>query len=271
MSNPRKRRQLAEDAARILLEEGVVDYGLAKRKAAQQAGIDPRQDLPTNREIETALLERHRLFATDATQEEVCRRLRIALQVMEVLDFLQPRLVGPLVQGIVEQQPDIRLHAFAETVEEVILELAERRIACRSGERRYRGTHADLRVPYLRFTGPENTRIEMTVFPQDGIRQAPPSPVDGRPMRRLSLAEVKTLLDSQRAESKPGPSALRGETLEEASGEVLGQARGDARAEDHGQAHGDARAEAGGDARRVACVEPREEASQERGRGSAVE
>jgi hypothetical protein len=207
VSNVRKRRQIAEDAARILLEEGVVDYGLAKRKAAQQAGIDPRQDLPTNREIEAALLERHRLFATEASQEEVCRRLRIALQIMAVLDFLQPRLVGPLVQGIVEPQPDIRLHGFAETVEEVILALAERRIVCRSGERRYRGVHADQRAPYLRFTGPENTRVEMTVFPLDGIRQAPPSPVDGRPMRRLGVAEVKTLLESQQAPAESGSSA----------------------------------------------------------------
>lgn len=208
MSNPRKRRQLAEDAARILLEEGVVDYGLAKRKAAQQAGIDPRHDLPTNREIETALLERHRLFSTAATREEACRRLGIALQIMNVLHFLQPRLVGPLVQGILEQQPDIRLHGFAETVEEVILALAERRIMCRSGERRYRGAHADQRVPYLRFVGPENSRVEMTVFPLDGIRQAPPSPVDGRPMRRLSVAEVNALLESLQAPPKSGPLVL---------------------------------------------------------------
>ena len=37
--------------------------------------------------------------------------------------------------------------------------------------------------------------IEATVFPTDGIRQAPVSPVDGRPMRRANTLEVEALLD----------------------------------------------------------------------------
>jgi hypothetical protein len=32
------------------------------------------------------------------------------------------------------------------------------------------------------------------VFPTDGIRQAPVSPVDGRPMRRANALEVEALL-----------------------------------------------------------------------------
>jgi hypothetical protein len=35
--------------------------------------------------------------------------------------------------------------------------------------------------------------LEAFVFPRDGIRQAPVSPVDGRPMRRATAAEVATL------------------------------------------------------------------------------
>jgi hypothetical protein len=38
--------------------------------------------------------------------------------------------------------------------------------------------------------------IEVIVFPIDGIRQAPVSPVDGKPMRRADLAEVESLLAS---------------------------------------------------------------------------
>ena len=33
-------------------------------------------------------------------------------------------------------------------------------------------------------------RVEATVFPLDGIRQAPVSPVDGKPMRRADAAEL---------------------------------------------------------------------------------
>jgi hypothetical protein len=37
--------------------------------------------------------------------------------------------------------------------------------------------------------------VEATIFPKDGIRQSPPGPVDGKPMRRATLAEVQELLD----------------------------------------------------------------------------
>jgi hypothetical protein len=35
----------------------------------------------------------------------------------------------------------------------------------------------------------------VTVFPLDGIRQAPVSPVDGKPMRRANVEELTSLLD----------------------------------------------------------------------------
>ena len=48
--------------------------------------------------------------------------------------------------------------------------------------------------PGLRFAV-DNRRVEATVLPLDGIRQAPVSPVDGRPMRRADVAELTSLLD----------------------------------------------------------------------------
>jgi hypothetical protein len=40
----------------------------------------------------------------------------------------------------------------------------------------------------------DDQAIEATVFPTDGIRQAPVSPVDGKPMRRAAAADVEALL-----------------------------------------------------------------------------
>ena len=197
----RTRVRLAEEAARIILEDGVRDYGLAKRKAADHLGLDARRELPTNTEIENAVLERNRLFESPATRREYRNRLEGAALVMERLAPLQPRLVGPLLLGILEPQPIINLHGFAETVEEVIIELADRGIATRTGERHYGRGGRNLQVPYLSFRGPDGLDIELTVFPPDGLRQAPPSPIDGKPMRRLNLAGVHALL----AKSEPSP------------------------------------------------------------------
>jgi hypothetical protein len=38
--------------------------------------------------------------------------------------------------------------------------------------------------------------VDATVFPIDGIRQSPYSPVDGRPMRRADAREVSELVDT---------------------------------------------------------------------------
>jgi hypothetical protein len=43
----------------------------------------------------------------------------------------------------------------------------------------------------------EDQVVDATVFPLDGIRQAPVSPVDGKPMRRVDAAELEVLLDSE--------------------------------------------------------------------------
>lgn len=196
----RTRQRLAEEAARIILEEGVRDYGQAKRKAAEHLGIGGRRDLPANTEVEAAVLERNRLLATPESRREYLDRLRGAAVVMERLARLEPRLVGPLLLGILEPQPVINLHGFAETVEEVIIELGDRGIQCRSGERHYRGGGGGgVHAPFLSFRGPEGLDVELTIFPQDGIRQAPPSPIDGRPMRRLNLAGVRQLITEAEA------------------------------------------------------------------------
>ena len=39
--------------------------------------------------------------------------------------------------------------------------------------------------------------IDAVVFPIDGIRQSPASPVDGRPMKRADAAEIEALLEGE--------------------------------------------------------------------------
>jgi hypothetical protein len=46
----------------------------------------------------------------------------------------------------------------------------------------------------VRFTI-DDQAIDATVFPADGIRQAPVSPVDGKPMLRANVGEVEALIE----------------------------------------------------------------------------
>ena len=45
------RSRIAYLAARLMAEDGIEDYALAKRKAARQAGMPDTRELPTNYEV----------------------------------------------------------------------------------------------------------------------------------------------------------------------------------------------------------------------------
>jgi hypothetical protein len=195
--NPRAdllRQAVAEEAARIMREQGVADFLLAKRKAADRLGVTDASILPRNTEIEAALHAHQRLFGADRHEADIAALRRSALEAMRLMAEFQPRLVGPVLAGTASAHSEINLHLFSESPEAVSLRLEERGVPHEVLERRLR-LERDRTVSYpaLRFVAGRQT-VDAVVFPLDGIRQAPPSPVDGKPMRRASATEVEALL-----------------------------------------------------------------------------
>jgi hypothetical protein len=67
-------------------------------------------------------------------------------------------------------------------------------------ERRVRyGSDRVVSYPGVHFEFDDH-EVDATVFPVDGIRQAPVSPIDGKPMRRIDADEVEALLELQSGE-----------------------------------------------------------------------
>lgn len=195
--NPRAdlmRYAVAEEAARIMREQGVDDYLLAKRKAADRLGVTDASILPRNTEIEAALVAHQRLFAADRHESSLAELRRSALEAMRLMTDFQPRLVGPVLAGTASPHSEINLHLFTESPEAVSLRLEERGVPHEVLERRLRYERdRTVSYPALRFVAGRQT-VDAVVFPLDGIRQSPCSPVDGKPMRRASAAEVEALL-----------------------------------------------------------------------------
>ena len=189
------RRALAQEAARIMAEHGIHDFLTAKRKAAQKLGVMDAAALPRNTEIEEALAEYQRLFEGDGHEQTLQQQRRAALHAMHWLSQFEPRLVGPVLSGTATAHADIQLHLFADRSESVMLQLMDHGIAHEITERRVRLDAERIKAyPGLRFAV-DNRRVEATVFPVDGIRQAPVSPVDGKPMRRANADELASLID----------------------------------------------------------------------------
>ena len=195
--NPRAdllRQAVAEEAARIMREQGVDDFLLAKRKAADRLGVTDASILPRNTEIEAALVAHQRLFAADRHEADLAAMRRSALEAMRLMSDFQPRLVGAVLTGTASAHSEINLHLFTESPEAVSIRLEERGVPHEVLERRLRYERDRVvTYPALRFVAGRQT-VDAVVFPLDGIRQAPASPVDGKPMRRASAAEVEALL-----------------------------------------------------------------------------
>ena len=196
MRSENLRRALAQEAARIMAEHGIRDFLVAKRKAAERLGVeDGAALLPKNREIESALAEHQRLFGGASHAQALDAKRRAALSAMRYLAQFEPRLVGAVLSGTATLHTEVQLHLFADRVESVTLKLIDEGIRHELTERRLRlNAERVLPFPGVRFEM-DDQPIEATVFPTDGIRQAPVSPVDGRPMRRVNALEVEALLN----------------------------------------------------------------------------
>ncbi|MDP1897375.1 MAG: hypothetical protein Q8K43_05770, partial [Sulfurimicrobium sp.] len=56
------RELIAQTAARLIAEDGIQDYSLAKRKAARQLGAADTHSLPSNSEVQQALRLHQELY-----------------------------------------------------------------------------------------------------------------------------------------------------------------------------------------------------------------
>lgn len=195
---PQTRILLAQECARLLAEEGLTDFRVAKRKAAQRLAITDLRLLPDNQEIEQALLDYQRLFQADRQPQQLQKLREAALNALRFLADFRPRLVGSVLSGTAGPNTAIQLHLFADTPEDVALFLMNQRIPFETGERRLKpGNGEPVSFPVFRFSAGDHD-FDLTVFAPLAEREAPRSPVDGRPMRRAGPADLEALLAESR-------------------------------------------------------------------------
>jgi len=187
---------LAQEAARILSEEGRRNYLGAKRKAAERLGLSARH-LPTNREVEEALAEHQRLFEGPRQAERLERLRRTALTVMEKLAGLEVRVAGAATGAIATAHALVEVHVFIDAAELLAFRLTDLGIPYRESERRIRWRDGRTRsVPSFCFNV-AGQEVEALAFAPEDVREAPADPVDGRPMRRLRRRALQELLETE--------------------------------------------------------------------------
>jgi hypothetical protein len=189
-----KRLRVTAEAARIMAEEGVRDFQMAKRKAAERLNLSDHHHLPSNEEVELALVEHLQLFHGAELQQNTRRLREVAAEAMRFLAAFEPRLVGSVLSGTITPAAEVQLHVSADSPEEVGIFLGEHQIPFELGDRRARfGGDRYENISTFRFSA-DGVMIELSVFDRRTVREPPLDPIDGRPMKRAGLKEVEALL-----------------------------------------------------------------------------
>lgn len=184
---------IAEETARLMAESGYVDWGTAKSKAAYSLGLSSSA-APSNAEIAAALRRYLATVVPEETRERLAKRREFALQLMTHLREFQPKAAGALVDGLMTERRPVELHLFADPAERVDMFLSDRDWDYDDAELRLRHPSGrETVVPVCRLDTEDGVRVELLIFEEDGMRWAPISPIDGRPMSRLDRAALKAL------------------------------------------------------------------------------
>lgn len=112
------RQGIATLAARLIAEEGVQDYGFAKRKAARRLGATDHE-LPTNAEVEEALAAWRSLYSDEEDSERLLQMREAAVQAMRFLAPFRPYVTGGVLDGAVGAFSEVELETYADSAKDV--------------------------------------------------------------------------------------------------------------------------------------------------------
>ncbi len=118
------RARIAQTAARLIAEHGLADWALAKRKAARQLMLPETTALPSNDEIEAALVAHHALFGGEAHVAGLRAQRAETLAWMKRLSAWEPLLVGGVAAGWATVHSDARVELVADDPKAVEMMLA---------------------------------------------------------------------------------------------------------------------------------------------------
>ena len=188
------RRDIAAEAARIMVTQAQNNFRIAKQKAAERLGVSAGAGLPSNVEVEAALRAYQGFYGGKQHTHHIQKMREIALRVMRSLESFCPRLVGPVLEGTADKHAQICLHVFNDPPDAVAIHLLEHGLNFQTAQRKIRWHDGSYRQIPLLVTDAEGITVELELFSQVDLRQAPPSPIDGRPQKRAPLTEVECLL-----------------------------------------------------------------------------
>ncbi len=187
------RSRIAHLAARLMAEDGIEDYALAKRKAARQAGVPDSRQLPTNEEIDVALRIYQQLYQKNEHRSRLKQLREKALNAMRELAQFNPYLTGSVLSGNAGKYADIDLQLFTDNAKALELYLIDRQISYKTAQSRlYSGE--DLRTVPVFTVNYSGVDIQLTVLSTRDLRGPLKTSLEGKAIERARTQVVEALL-----------------------------------------------------------------------------
>lgn len=196
------RQMIAQQAARMMAEDGISDYAYAKKKAGRQLGVSDNSSLPSNAEVEEELKLYNALFLSEAQPENLRDLRKNALFTMQMLERFNPHLTGAVLDGTAGLLAETHIHLFADSIKEVEMFLLNQQIPFDVNEKSYRVMNdgkrdkkGDGRKTVPVFTLEMDTGlIKLSVFEVDDIRVPAKRAADGANADRAGIQVLKELI-----------------------------------------------------------------------------
>jgi hypothetical protein len=197
------REELIHLAARLMAEDGITDYALAKRKAARQLGAPDTRHMPNNQEIDDAL-QRYRALYQQDEHPAILRQLRKeAVAMLHLLEPFHPYLTGSVLKGTAGGQSDINLILFCDDAKAVPFFLLKHKLSFVGGEWKTRIGGRTETVPSYTLTSEAGTQIHVIVLPENARHSG-----SRRPESHADAAMVESLLANETAGLFDAPQPL---------------------------------------------------------------
>lgn len=195
--NHHQRIEIAQQAAKLMIEHGIRDHRAAKIRAVSQLGLHEHSSLPSNAEIEHEREVFLNLFYAHDKGQINNQLQQLALKALKLLQTFNPYLVGDVVNGNVDQHSRISIHIYEFTIEQIEIFLMEHAIPYQHDDVQMkieRNKHSFF--PRACFEA-DQTTIEIIALPYNLKKSPPLSPVNGQPYKRLDLHKLENMISRQ--------------------------------------------------------------------------
>ncbi len=188
------RREIAALAARMMAEDGVSDFGFAKRKAARQLGATDADALPNNAEIEAELRAWQALYQDEEQPERLHEMRSAAVQVMRLLEDFRPYLTGGALDGTAGRYSELEIEIFPESTKDIEIFFLNQDFPYEHREPRRPAPHTPEAILVFDWG---DVPVKLSVYPSAAERNV------RRGQERARVAQVEALLAAPAAGAHP--------------------------------------------------------------------